>query len=109
MDITVEGFHSWMWRGLGFLFPFLFIGYFFQLYNAYTLYQLSSLPSATWHVPILSAFFFFLFVGNTVTTIMVIPNKIQEKMKLQYNIMSQRLSSQFLINDDTESDSTKQE
>ncbi|XP_044754141.1 transmembrane protein 120 homolog [Coccinella septempunctata] len=109
MDITVEGFHSWMWRGLGFLFPFLFIGYFFQLYNAYTLYQLSFLPSTTWHVPVLSAFFLFLFIGNTVTTIMVIPNKIQEKMKLQYNIMSQRLSSQFLINDDTESDSTKQD
>lgn len=50
MDITIEGFHSWMWRGLSFLLPFLFGGYFFQLYNSYKLYQLSFLPSATWHV-----------------------------------------------------------
>lgn len=50
MDITIEGFHSWMWRGLSFLFPFLFIGYIFQLYNAYSLYHLSYHPEATWHV-----------------------------------------------------------
>lgn len=50
MDITIEGFHSWMWRGLSFLLPFLFIGYIFQLYNAYALYQLSYHPEATWHV-----------------------------------------------------------
>ncbi|KAL3267985.1 hypothetical protein HHI36_007120 [Cryptolaemus montrouzieri] len=109
MDITVEGFHSWMWRGLSFLLPFLFIGYFFQLYNAYTLYHLSFMPSTTWHVPVLSAFFLFLFIGNTVTTIMVIPYKIREKVRLQYRIMSQRLSSQFLIQDDSDSDSTKQD
>lgn len=50
MDITIEGFHSWMWRGLSFLLPFLFMGYMFQLYNAYVLYQLSSDPEATWQV-----------------------------------------------------------
>lgn len=50
MDITIEGFHSWMWRGLSFLLPFLFFGYAFQLYNSYVLYQLSFLSSATWHV-----------------------------------------------------------
>ncbi|XP_063058884.1 ion channel TACAN isoform X2 [Engraulis encrasicolus] len=27
MDLTVEGFQSWMWRGLGFLLPFLFLGH----------------------------------------------------------------------------------
>lgn len=42
MDITVEGFHSWMWRGLTFLLPFLFVGHFWQLYNAYVLTMLSS-------------------------------------------------------------------
>ncbi len=41
MDITIDGFHSWMWKGLGFLLPFLYMGYFFELYNAYTLYHLS--------------------------------------------------------------------
>ncbi|KAJ8976636.1 hypothetical protein NQ317_011144 [Molorchus minor] len=50
MDITIEGFHSWMWRGLSFLLPFLFIGYLFQLYNAYSLYLLSYNLVTTWHV-----------------------------------------------------------
>ncbi|KAF2880827.1 hypothetical protein ILUMI_25341 [Ignelater luminosus] len=92
MDITIEGFHSWMWRGLSFLLPFLFIGYVFQLYNAYALYELSFLPSATWHVPVLSLMFLILFAGNLTTTIMVIPNKLREKVKLRYRFMSQRIS-----------------
>lgn len=44
MDITVEGFMSWMFKGLAFLLPFLFIGYIFQFYNAYVLYQLALHP-----------------------------------------------------------------
>uniref|UniRef100_F7GHI9 Transmembrane protein 120B n=2 Tax=Macaca TaxID=9539 RepID=F7GHI9_MACMU len=43
LDLTVEGFQSWMWRGLTFLLPFLFCGHFWQLYNAVTLFELSSL------------------------------------------------------------------
>jgi D-alanyl-lipoteichoic acid acyltransferase DltB (MBOAT superfamily) len=50
MDITIEGFHSWMWRGLSFLLPFLYVGYVYQLYNAYTLYKLIFHPEATWQV-----------------------------------------------------------
>jgi len=92
MDITIEGFHSWMWRGLGFLLPFLFIGYVFQLYNAYTLYKLSYLPSATWHVRVMSMMFLVLFVGNTLTTVMVIPSKLRDKVVLRYRFMSQRIS-----------------
>uniref|UniRef100_A0A8C4WGD8 Transmembrane protein 120B n=1 Tax=Gopherus evgoodei TaxID=1825980 RepID=A0A8C4WGD8_9SAUR len=41
LDLTVEGFQSWMWRGLTFLLPFLFFGHFWQLYNAITLFELS--------------------------------------------------------------------
>lgn len=81
MDITIEGFHSWMWRGLSFLLPFLFLGYLFQLYNAYTLYKLTFHPEATWHVPVLSAMFLVLFLGNITTTIMVIPQKRREHAK----------------------------
>ncbi|KAB0792643.1 hypothetical protein PPYR_14602 [Photinus pyralis] len=92
MDITIEGFHSWMWRGLSFLLPFLFIGYLFQLYNAYVLYKLSFLPTATWHVPVLSFMFLVFFIGNTTTTVMVIPNKLREKVILRYRLMSQRIS-----------------
>ncbi|KAH9627864.1 hypothetical protein HF086_015308 [Spodoptera exigua] len=53
MDITIEGFHSWMWRGLSYLLPFLFGGYVFQLYIAYTLYSLSYHPEATWQSDVL--------------------------------------------------------
>lgn len=82
MDITIEGFHSWMWRGLSFLLPFLFVGYLFQLYNAYVLYHLIHHPEATWHVSVLSAMFLILFLGNITTTIMVIPQKlVKERVK----------------------------
>lgn len=50
MDITIEGFHSWMWRGLSFLLPFLYLLYIYQLYNAYTLYTLCYHADATWQV-----------------------------------------------------------
>uniref|UniRef100_A0A1B6HS06 Transmembrane protein 120 homolog n=2 Tax=Homalodisca liturata TaxID=320908 RepID=A0A1B6HS06_9HEMI len=77
MDITIEGFHSWMWRGLSFLLPFLYAGYFFQLYNAYKLYKLTKHPDATWQVPMLAILFFILFLGNIITTSMVIPQKLE--------------------------------
>lgn len=92
MDITIEGFHSWMWRGLSFLLPFLFVGYLFQLYNAYVLFKISYHETATWHVPVLSITFLILFLGNTATTCLVIPQKLQERMVLRYRLMSQRLS-----------------
>lgn len=81
MDITIEGFHSWMWRGLGFLLPFLFVGYLFQLYNSYTLYRLSNTSDAPWQVSVLALLFFVLFLGNITTTSMVIPQKIREMRK----------------------------
>ncbi|XP_043271740.1 transmembrane protein 120 homolog [Venturia canescens] len=79
MDITIEGFHSWMWRGLSFLLPFLFIGYLFQLYNAYVLASLVFHTEATWHVPVLSLMFLILFLGNMITTAMVVPQKLKQK------------------------------
>lgn len=80
MDITIDGFHSWMWKGLSFLLPFLYFGYLFQLYNAYTLYQLSQDTRCTeWQVLWSAAIFFFLFFGNTWTASKVIHQKIKEK------------------------------
>ncbi|XP_068222754.1 transmembrane protein 120 homolog [Palaemon carinicauda] len=84
MDITVEGFNYWMWRGLGFIIPFLLIGYMWELYNAYTLYLLSFTDDAEWHVFTLAIFFFILFLGNTLTTLSLIPQKIKERMKFKY-------------------------
>lgn len=81
MDITIEGFHSWMWRGLSFLLPFLYAGYVFQLFNAYKLYQLSFHKDTVWQVPVLSALFFVLFLGNIITTSFVIPEKLRERRR----------------------------
>ena len=81
MDITIQGFHSWMWRGLGFLLPFLYFGYFFQFYNAYTLYQMwANDPNCIeWQVPVVAALFFTIFAGNTLTTSLVIQQKLSGK------------------------------
>jgi len=77
MDITAEGFQSWMWKGLSFLLPFLCAAYFFQLYNAYILMRLSFHPDCDeWQVPLLSSLFLLLFVGNVGTTLLVMRKKI---------------------------------
>ncbi|KRZ50201.1 Transmembrane protein [Trichinella nativa] len=66
MDITVEGFHTWMFRGLTFLLPFLIIGYVFQLYNAYLLYHLSqTYQCREWQVSVLALVFLLMATGNT--------------------------------------------
>lgn len=88
MDITIEGFHSWMWKGLTFLLPFLFGGYLFQAYNSYRLYQMSKSPDAPWQISVLSILFFALFVGNTWTTLMVVPQKLRGKLKEGYRLKS---------------------
>ncbi|XP_075761057.1 transmembrane protein 120A isoform X2 [Pelodiscus sinensis] len=75
MDLTVEGFQSWMWRGLTFLLPFLFFG---QLYNAITLFQLARHPQCKeWQVLMCGLPFFVLFVGNFFTTLRVVHQKFQ--------------------------------
>jgi hypothetical protein len=44
-------------------------------------------------VPVLSALFFVLFLGNTVTTSMVIPQKLQEQVRFNYQLVGlERLS-----------------
>ncbi|XP_070571821.1 transmembrane protein 120B-like isoform X2 [Ptychodera flava] len=78
MDITVEGFQTWMWRGLTFLLPFLFFGHFFQLYNAYTLYTLSYHDDCVeWQVPASALIFLALFFGNFSTTVLVVLQKVR--------------------------------
>merc|ERR1719394_1056415 len=78
MDITIDGFHSWMWKGLSFLLPFLYIGYLWQLYNSYTLYQLMKVYDVGWQVPALSLLFGMLGCGNIITTSMTIPLKLRD-------------------------------
>ncbi|XP_009878645.1 PREDICTED: transmembrane protein 120B [Charadrius vociferus] len=85
LDLTVEGFQSWMWRGLTFLLPFLFFGHFWQLYNAVTLFGLSRHKECKeWQVFVLAFTFLLLFLGNFLTTLKVVHTKLQknkDKMK----------------------------
>nr|XP_023395027.1 transmembrane protein 120B isoform X3 [Loxodonta africana] len=74
-----EGFQSWMWRGLTFLLPFLFCGHFWQLYNAVTLFELSSHKDCQeWQVFVLALTFLVLFLGNFLTTLKVVHAKLQK-------------------------------
>jgi len=95
MDITIDGFHSWMWKGLGFLLPFLYVGYFLQLYNSYTLYQLSLMYDVGWQVPWLSFLFMLLGVGNITTTSMTIPLKMADAKKSLLKYRFTRLDKYF--------------
>ncbi|KAM7145104.1 transmembrane protein 120B isoform 2-T2 [Macrochelys suwanniensis] len=79
LDLTVEGFQSWMWRGLTFLLPFLFFGHFWQLYNAITLFELSRHTECKeWQVFVLALTFLLLFLGNFLTTLKVVHTKLQK-------------------------------
>uniref|UniRef100_A0AAY3ZY29 Transmembrane protein 120A n=2 Tax=Denticeps clupeoides TaxID=299321 RepID=A0AAY3ZY29_9TELE len=84
MDITVEGFQSWMWRGLTFLLVFLLFGHFFQLYNGVTLFRMAQLPEwKEWQVLMCGSTFLVLFMGNFSTTLGVVYHKYkyQDKTK----------------------------
>ncbi|XP_051972001.1 ion channel TACAN isoform X2 [Xyrauchen texanus] len=82
MDLTVEGFQSWMWRGLTFLLPFLFLGHFLQLYNGITLFQMVQLPEwKEWQVLMCGSTFLVLFIGNFFTTLGVVYHKYMDQNK----------------------------
>ncbi|XP_037402793.1 ion channel TACAN isoform X2 [Pygocentrus nattereri] len=80
LDLTVEGFQSWMWRGLTFLLPFLFFGHFWQLFNSVTLFRMARLPQCKeWQVLICGFSFLVLFAGNFFTTLAVVRHKRKTK------------------------------
>jgi len=111
MDITVDGFHSWMWKGkqsivqsidgvhplkgLGFLLPFLYIGYIYEMYNAYKLYQISQMEGSPWQVFCLSLVFALISLGNAITTSWTIPSKIGERQKGLLKMRFTRLDKYF--------------
>uniref|UniRef100_A0A8C5F942 Transmembrane protein 120A n=1 Tax=Gadus morhua TaxID=8049 RepID=A0A8C5F942_GADMO len=78
MDLTMEGFQSWMWRGLTFLLPFLFFGHFWQLFNSLSLFGMAKLPDCKeWQVLACGLCFLILFTGNFFTTVAVVRHKIK--------------------------------
>lgn len=77
MDITVEGFSSWMFKGLTFLLPFLLLAYIFQFYNSYILYKIwrDYHCNGEWQMVALCISFFLIACGNSITLLMVIVHK----------------------------------
>lgn len=84
MDLTVEGFQSWMWKGLTFLLPFLFFGHFWQLFNGLSLFRMAQLPDCKeWQVMMCGACFLILFLGNFFTTVAVVRQKLKTRNQKQ--------------------------
>ncbi|XP_037323606.1 ion channel TACAN-like [Pungitius pungitius] len=82
MDLTVEGFQSWMWKGLTFLLPFLFFGHFWQLFNSISLFRMSRLPDCKeWQVWMCGLCFLILFMGNFFTTVAVVRHKVKSRIR----------------------------
>ncbi|XP_028275325.1 transmembrane protein 120A-like isoform X2 [Parambassis ranga] len=80
MDLTVEGFQSWMWKGLTFLLPFLFFGHFWQLFNSLSLFRMAQLPDCKeGQVLLCGLCFLILFMGNFVTTVAVLRQKVKSR------------------------------
>ncbi|XP_068565333.1 ion channel TACAN-like [Cebidichthys violaceus] len=80
MDLTVEGFQSWMWKGLTFLLPFLFFGHFWQLFNSISLFRMSQLADCKeWQVLMCGLCFLILFMGNFFTTVAVVRHKVKSR------------------------------
>uniref|UniRef100_H3C5P3 Transmembrane protein 120Ab n=2 Tax=Tetraodon nigroviridis TaxID=99883 RepID=H3C5P3_TETNG len=78
LDLTVEGFQSWMWKGLTFLLPFIFLGHFWQLFNSLSLFRMAQEPDCKeWQVLMCAFCFLALFMGNFFTTVAVVHQKLK--------------------------------
>jgi len=83
------------------LVPFLLVGYLFQLYNAYTLWQLAyESTTHEWQVMVLAIIFFILCLGNIATTLSVLREKIREKtrpilLKQKYQSLKTFISTNY--------------
>jgi len=78
MDITTEGFTSWMFKGLTFLLPFLLVGYAIMGYCAYCLWRMWPAAENDWQVLALAILFTIVTFGNVVTTLMVVVRKFAD-------------------------------
>lgn len=97
LQSIITGFHSWMWKGLSFLLPFLYAAYGFQFYNGLTLYKLSLRPECEeWQVIVLAGIFFLLSAGNTFTISQVVYQKLRGKLSANITKHIQRIHDQRL-------------
>nr|ACI49253.1 hypothetical protein Csp3_JD07.003 [Caenorhabditis angaria] len=79
MDITVEGFTSWQFKGLTFLLPFLMSGYIFQLVLSFKLFGWISEEKCEglWQVWALAVLLGIIAAGNIITTSFVCLKKFK--------------------------------
>uniref|UniRef100_A0A915CT12 Transmembrane protein 120A n=1 Tax=Ditylenchus dipsaci TaxID=166011 RepID=A0A915CT12_9BILA len=75
MDISTEGFSSFMFKGLTFLLPFLIGGYIIQGYCSYTLFKIYMRNCKDWQVITLAILFAVITFGNIITTLLVVVRK----------------------------------
>jgi hypothetical protein len=69
--------------------PFVFVAQFFQLYNAYQLFKWGVLEvdnyggwlNVEWQLYVVCLLFFTLFLGNFITTLIVLSKKINKHNK----------------------------
>ncbi|CAL2035215.1 unnamed protein product [Caenorhabditis brenneri] len=101
MDITVEGFTSWQFKGLTFLLPFLTIGYLFQLYLSWKLFGHTKTDACDglWQVWALSLLLGAIAGGNIVTTSMVCIRKLKTSPSYTNIVaLTRKYSSRHKIN-----------
>jgi len=93
MDITVDGYMSWMSKRLSFLLIFLILAYAFQFFNAYALYCIYQQSYCNeWQPLVVGAIYAFVCVGNMLTTVHVIRQKFSKLTPVKRNIMCKKYS-----------------
>ncbi|VDD81518.1 unnamed protein product [Mesocestoides corti] len=111
MDITVDGYMSWMSSRLSFVLVFLFGAYAFQAHNAYILYHISQAPHCQeWQPSVVGLIYAFGAVGNLVTTLMVVKQKLALLNPRKRSYLRKKYSTTFHLQDvDVVTDSQKME
>uniref|UniRef100_A0A4W6BQZ7 Transmembrane protein 120A n=1 Tax=Lates calcarifer TaxID=8187 RepID=A0A4W6BQZ7_LATCA len=79
LDLTVEGFQSWMWKGLTFLLPFLFFGHVSTVCDNEMMSKPEELPLSNCLVLMCGLCFLILFMGNFFTTVAVVRQKLKSR------------------------------
>ncbi|CAD6198649.1 unnamed protein product [Caenorhabditis auriculariae] len=106
MDITIEGFTSWQFKGLTFLLPFLMSGYLFQLYLVYSLYKayISDSCDGEWQVWAMCLLFGVIALGNIYTTSLVILKKLRTEAAAYPRILAltRKYNSRTIMNNVSE-------
>ncbi|KAM7540912.1 hypothetical protein Aperf_G00000035013 [Anoplocephala perfoliata] len=96
MDITVDGYMSWMSSRLSFVLIFLLSAYVFQMHNAYILYHIFWAPYCQeWQPAVVGLIYAFTAAGNVFTTVMVVKSKLAPLNPLKRGFLKKKYSTTF--------------